>query len=168
MDFDSNTWYRLTTAAAMGRQLSLTGLRIGPDDGLVACSGSDNDAPSQQWQLFPVGLSTYVLRTKASGPHGYLTIASQNESDIPISTTNVTISQISNSSIKGNMYWTLLPWGDGTFYFAGQANSSRLHLDFNENGRLSMTSNITQPQPGQAFSFVKVGKVEHTAFSTVD
>ncbi|KAF2194194.1 hypothetical protein K469DRAFT_549203, partial [Zopfia rhizophila CBS 207.26] len=164
MDFNPNSWYRLTSAAAMKSQISMVGTfpYLNGRKGLVTFGNSDNSMPTQQWQFFPVDKSTYMLRTKASGPTGYLATENNNGSHGQI------IPWIfNNTETDSSMLWRILPWNDGTFYFTNKANGRACHLDFTSVGRVGMSINITQPQPGQAFSFVKLGDINDSAFSAV-
>jgi hypothetical protein len=58
-----------------------------------------------------------------------------------------------------SMFWTITPWGDGTFFLANAANGTDWHLQVKSNSLLSMSSNITAPQSGQRFSFSEQGNI---------
>lgn len=67
-----------------------------------------------------------------------------------------------------SMFWSISPWGDGTFYLANAANGTDWHLQVRSNSLLSMSSNITVPQSGQRFSFNEQAPiVNEPGFSTV-
>lgn len=164
MDFRTNSWYRLTTAASMTSQLSMAGAPpfIDGRDGIVTFAPSDNNSSTQQWQIFPVNTSTFMLRTKASGPNSYLAAVHNSSLD------EHTIPRMYNRSrTESSMLWSILPWGDGTFHFSNIPNGNSCHLDFAGAMGVRMSTNTTQPQPGQAFSFVKVGNIDNSAFSTI-
>lgn len=162
MEFEANSWYRLSTAASMGRQLSLAVPSLPGHQGNLTHDVPDNDKPTEQWQLFPVEPSTFMLRSKASGSNAYLTTRYSNESRAKA------VPQIHDGLKTDNsMLWRVLPWDDGTFYFSNVANGKFYHLEFTEMGVVDMSPNTTQPQPGQAFSFVKAGKINDLAFSSV-
>ncbi|KAF2472668.1 uncharacterized protein BDR25DRAFT_219542, partial [Lindgomyces ingoldianus] len=165
MDFNPRAWYRVTSAAAMGSQLSMVGTfpYLNGDEGFVTYGSSDNSVPAQQWQFFPIGNSTYMLRTKSSGPNGYLATKIIDE------TRGEIIPRIYNHpKTDSRMAWKVLPWGDGTFYFSNSANGGPRRLDFTASGSMAMSRNSTQPQPGEAFSFVRLHEINDLAFSAVD
>ena len=160
MDIDKNFFYRLTSAAAMKSQLSLAGppSDLPSTERLVTSRYSDNDDPMQQWQIFPISRSTVILRTKASGPNGYLA-AARNKSMTPY--------MLNRPYADSSMLWTINPWGDGTFYLSSVVYGKACHLGFERPELIRMSTNITQPQPGQAFSFVKLKRINNPAYSTV-
>lgn len=145
----------------MKSQLSLAGSfpYLENNEGPVTPGYSDNDTPTQQWQLFPVGSSTFMLRTKASGPNGYLACTQRNRSMAP--------RIFDHPETDSSMLWTINAWGDGTFYLSNKANGRASYLDFRGAGSVSMSTNTTQPQPGQAFSFLKLSQINDSAFSSV-
>jgi hypothetical protein len=72
------------------------------------------------------------------------------------------------SFADNSMFWTISPWGDGTFFFANAANGTDWHLQVKSNSLLAMSSNITAPQNGQRFSFNQQGPiVNKPGFSSV-
>jgi hypothetical protein len=160
MDVDQDFYYRISTSAANKSQLSMAGTYpyLRNEEGLVTWGFSDNDAPTQQWQLFPVGPSIFMLRTKASGPNGYLS-ADKGSNPVP--------RILDRSETDDSMLWRTDNGEDGTFYLSNLANGAAYHLEFKGANLLSMSKNVTQPQLGQAFSFVKLKKINDPAFSAV-
>ncbi|KAF1994503.1 hypothetical protein P154DRAFT_413839, partial [Amniculicola lignicola CBS 123094] len=166
MRLDPNSWFRLTTATTMTSQLSMVGTfpYMDGNKGPVSFATADNDAPVQNWHLYPVGAS-YVLRTRASGPEGYLGI-------IPTLNVNGTVKQIKPwilnlTETDAAMLWKLRAWDDGTFSLSNSACGHNCYLDFTGTESISISTNVTQPQPGQVFSLVQLGKINDPAFSTV-
>ncbi|ORY18948.1 hypothetical protein BCR34DRAFT_461119, partial [Clohesyomyces aquaticus] len=165
MEFNINSWYRLTSAAAMTSQLSMVGTfpYLEGSEGLVTYGSSDNSMPGQQWQFFPIGNSTYMLRTKSSGPTGLLSTKVVNDTNLQ------TIPRIYSASPPDcEMVWKVLPWGDGTFYVSNEVHGEERRLDFAGTGRMKMRGGIKQYQAAQAFSFVQLHDINDHAFSTVN
>ncbi|KAF2014184.1 hypothetical protein BU24DRAFT_211443 [Aaosphaeria arxii CBS 175.79] len=162
MDFRTNSWYRISSAASIKSQKSMTGTNHGAGgEGIVSSAKSDNNLPTQQWQLYPVASSVFMLRTKASGPSGYLGTAKQMTSEKQIK------AWISNST-NLSMLWRIEPWGDGTFHFSNVEDGAGYHLDLSDPSGVHMNKDIIQPQPGQAISFVRLDDIDDSAFSTVN
>ncbi|KAG0646395.1 hypothetical protein D0Z07_7648 [Hyphodiscus hymeniophilus] len=159
-NFDTNSWYHL---GARKSSLAGTGL-YDHGKGAVFATGTNASDPQQLWQFFPYNSTYYVLRTKASGQFGYMSAAAGANETTPGDTVptmlNVTLADDS-------MFWTISPWGDGTFYFTNAANGTAWHLNVKPNGLLSMNSNITAPQTGQRFSYTQAGSIDNAAFSSV-
>jgi hypothetical protein len=57
------------------------------------------------------------------------------------------------------MFWSISPWGDGTFYLTNAANGTGWHLQDNSNSLLEMSSDIAAPQSGQRFTFNVQGDI---------
>lgn len=164
-NISKNSWYRLMTSSSKQLELSLVGTfpYMSGEKGLVTYGLSNNDIPSQQWQLFSVDSATFMLRTKASGPHGYLGIERLNGSQTTL------VPRIYNrTSTDRSFLWRITPAGDGTFHFSNVASGNESRLDFSSYEGARMNTNITKPQRGQAFSFIKVHNIDNTRFSSVD
>lgn len=65
------------------------------------------------------------------------------------------------------MYWSILPWGDGSFWMENGGNGSDWHLEKKGDGRLQISSNITKPQEGQSFIFKPLGKIGVKAYGSL-
>ena len=127
MTFTNNDWYRLMTSSSKSLQLSLSGTSpyMKGQKGLVTYGLTDNDTPSQQWQLTPVDSFTYMLRTKASGPNGYLATERQTGSQKDF------IPRIHNrTTTDQSMLWRIIPTGEGTYHLSNFANGNDLYLEF--------------------------------------
>ncbi|KAF2812570.1 uncharacterized protein BDZ99DRAFT_496960 [Mytilinidion resinicola] len=170
-NFDSNKWYQLSIGLSASHLLSMCGMNLsttGGDPGLgAAYFGATNSSDaSQQWQIHPVHTSTtYVLRTKASGPQqGYLGTQIGLDETTPGSTwPRMAYYGLSDTS----MYWQIAPWGDGTFYMTNAANGTEWHLESEGNGHIVMSSD-GEARNNQAFSFKAMGEINDAVFSTVD
>jgi hypothetical protein len=164
MDFRTNSWYRLITAASIDSQLSMAGTStfINDREGLVTFVTSNNDDHTQQWQIYPVDSSIFMLRTRASGPSAYLAIRNQNGTQAQPSPRIYGHNETDNS-----MLWGIAPWGDGTFYFRNMVNGKPWNLEFRSPDGAKMHTNITGPQPGLSFSFIKLEDINDSAFSTI-
>lgn len=132
--------------------------------GAVFFHTTNTSNPEEQWNFFPVGDGTYVLRTKASGPGGYLGAAvNLNET-----TAGNTIPIMTNITLADNsIHWRINPWGDGTFWLRNGVNGTSWRLNVKEDSLMSMSSNITGDQPGQKFEFNALGTIGDQRFSTI-
>jgi hypothetical protein len=66
-----------------------------------------------------------------------------------------------------SLYWSILPWGDGSFWMENMQNGSAWHLEKETTGLMQMSSNITKPQVGQSFIFKPLGKISQKAYGTL-
>lgn len=66
-----------------------------------------------------------------------------------------------------SIYWSIKPWGDGSYWLENLGNGSAYHLEKWPTGLMSMSSNITKPQSGQSFVFATLGKINNNAYSTL-
>lgn len=132
--------------------------------GAVFFQNTNTTKNEQQWQMFPYNSSYYVMRTKGSGPIGYMNVAVSPDADTP----GNTVAVMRNYTLSdASMFWTVGPWEDGTFFLANAANGSSWHLNVKPDDLMSMSSNITAPQRGQRFVFVQLGQINDTRFSSV-
>ncbi|OAL48309.1 hypothetical protein IQ07DRAFT_96181 [Pyrenochaeta sp. DS3sAY3a] len=66
-------------------------------------------------------------------------------------------------------YWSISPWGDGTWFMTNAANGTGYHLNREDgNGTLSIDPNITAPQNGQRWGFKEITEINDSRFSTVN
>ncbi|KAF2493326.1 hypothetical protein BU16DRAFT_583444 [Lophium mytilinum] len=170
-NIDSNKWYQLSIGLSDKPLFSMCGMNLstaGGDPGLgAAYFGATNSSDtSQQWQIYPVNSSTtYVLRTKASGPQkGYLgTQLAVDEKTKGSTWPRMAYYAISDAA----MYWHFVPWGDGSFYMTNAANGTDWHLESEGDGHAVMSSD-SKARNNQAFVFKPLGEINDAAFSTID
>jgi hypothetical protein len=139
--------------------------------GAVFFQRTNTSQPNQRWQIWNAQNDSYVLRSGNSGPYGYM-IAIASKSDTS------TVAELNNGNTvpaarnyanitDDALFWTIGPWGDGSFHMTNAANGSAWHLQKNPNGQMAMSSNITGSQPGQRFVFNSLGKITNQAFETL-
>lgn len=66
-----------------------------------------------------------------------------------------------------SILWRIPPRGDGAFYMTNAANGTDWHLMVKPGSLMAMSSNITEPQNGQSFSFNATGTINDARFSGV-
>lgn len=158
MEVDSDSWYHITIAGNPSRSLAGTYPYIDEETGLVAIASSDNSTYSQHWQLSSYNSSTYMLRTRASGAHGYLTISSKNRT-----CKDATPIIYSSPEADESMLWTILPQADETYRLKIYVGGRICYVQTKENG-IQMSSGNT-PGSDQSFALVRAGKINDTVFS---
>jgi hypothetical protein len=67
-----------------------------------------------------------------------------------------------------SILWQISPWEDGTFYMTNAANGTDWHLMVKPGSLMAMSSNITELQKGQSFSFNATGTINDARFSGVN
>ncbi|KAG4432098.1 hypothetical protein IFR05_012427 [Cadophora sp. M221] len=167
-NFASDHWHQIYIGNSDGAGQSLAGTSLYNNSltGAVFFSETNTTSNAEQlWQLYPFNSTYYVLRSKSSGPLGYLTVKRAPEENTP----GRTVPLMTNASLADDsMFWQVEPWGDGTFFFTNAANGSAWHLQLKPNSLMAMSSNITAPpRDGQRFSFKQLGQIQNTNFSTV-
>lgn len=167
-NFASDHWHQIYIGNSDGGGQSLAGTSLYNNSltGAVFFSETNTTSNAEQlWQLYPFNSTYYVLRSKSSGPLGYLTVKRAPEENTP----GRTVPLMTNASLADDsMFWRIEPWGDGTFFFTNAANGSAWHLQLKPNSLMAMSSNITTPpRDGQRFSFKQLGQIQNANFSTV-
>jgi len=164
-NFNRNNWYQVTLKS--GDVLSLASSTVGNGAGSAFFQITNTSRPTQQWQLFGSEDGPYVVRSAEGGPTGYLTARPGSSVKTSVNSGN-TVPGLSDYTVADkSMYWTIKPWGDGSFWMSNQANGTRWHLERESNGLGAMSSNITAPQLGQSFVFKSLGKINDAKYSTV-
>ncbi|KAK0115561.1 hypothetical protein ONS95_000163 [Cadophora gregata] len=165
-NFASDHWQQIYIgdSADGGQSASGTSLYNNSLTGAIFFTETNTTKAQQLWQLYPFNSTYYVLRSKDSGPLGYLTVKFQANEDTP----GKTVPLMTNASIAdSSMFWQIQPWGDGTFFMTNAANGTAWHLEKKRNSLMAMSSNITAPQDGQRFSFKQLGQIQNTNYATV-
>lgn len=167
-NFDTNRYYQLVTGkggtgGSGGQSMDGTSL-YNQGKGAVFFQNTNTTDSGQQWQIFPFNSSVYVLRTQASGSEGYMGVALNQNEDTPGKTVPIMVSAV---QADDSMFWNISPWGDGTFYFTNAANGTAWHLTVKSNSLMAMTSNISVQQDAQSFSFLQLGTIDDSSYSSV-
>jgi hypothetical protein len=164
-NFDSNQWYQLYVNQNDDNALYGTNLFDKGLTGAVYFNATDTDRPGYRWQIYSMPNDTYVIRNSDAGANGFLGTKFAPNEDTPGQTQGQMIrGNISDASI----FWSIEPWGDGTFFLTNAANTTKWHLLRKGNGRIAMSSNITAPQNGQRFSFKTITAINDKKLSTVN
>jgi hypothetical protein len=164
-NFSSNSWYQLKIKS---NTQSMDGTALYNEttgSGAAFFKITNTSNPEQQWQIIPFNSTYYILRTHASGPLGCLTVSYSPGETTPGST----VPLMRNATLgDDSILWQISPWGDGTFYMTNAANGTDWHLMMKLGSLMAMSSNITEPQNGQSFSFNLTGTINDARFSGVN
>ncbi|KAH7125507.1 hypothetical protein B0J11DRAFT_308006 [Dendryphion nanum] len=165
-NFNSSEWHHLYVNGKDGEAMWGTNLYKNSERGAVYFNTTDLNRKINRWQLFGVNPTTYVLRTQEGGSNAYLGTKSETKEDTPGRTQAL---MIRGDLADDSIYWTIQPWGDGTFYLYNIANRTSWHLN-KDSGSATMSSNITAPQNGQRFSLkpIKGAIVSEPSFSIIN
>jgi hypothetical protein len=171
-NFDSSSWYSVTIKAN-GLDSPVTSLATSDTTnngtGSVFFQVTDTSKANQRWQLFNAKDDSYILRSGNSGPWGYMVAVASNAKSSNANSGNTVPAAWNYANITDDsMYWTIKPWGDGSFYMQNSANGSDWHLQLESNGLMTMSSNITGAQKGQQFVFKTLGKITNKEYGTVN
>lgn len=173
-NFNSNKWYQIGNGCyeddlhfAGSVLLGETNLQLGA----AFMQMTDVDAPEQRWQVYTFNETYYVLRGDAAGPGAYL--SARVIKDPPNDSPNVGNTQaemaVHNITDDG-MFWSIEPWGDGSFKMWNGANGTDWNLALNDTSAFTyMDSNINpdNEHPCQEFSFRAVADIDDDAYSKV-
>ncbi|KAL2064059.1 hypothetical protein VTL71DRAFT_4553 [Oculimacula yallundae] len=129
-NFDSNHWHWIYQGSAPLEQQSQflggTSLYSNGTTGAVFFSEENEFHASEHlWQIYTFNTTYFVLRSKNSGPLGYLTTFLTADDSTP----GRTRPRTTNASIADDsMLWQIKPWGGGTFWFenATEANQAKV------------------------------------------
>lgn len=167
-NFDSNHWYQIYANARPEWSFRGTSLSDEGKTAIAYFEKTDAQSGSNRWQIYATNSTTYVLRTQEGGPDAFLGTAYDPDEASPGQTRAVMLSaEIADSSV----YWTVVPWGDGTFYLTNGANGTAWHLKKKTTDNfVTIDSNITEPSRGQRWSFNGIDDVwvNDNSFSTVE
>jgi hypothetical protein len=167
-NFDSQKWYQITMKAYGKTNLLSLASNARNATGSAFFQKTNSSSPNQQWQLFPSANNTYVLRSGQSTSYGYLTTKRSSDDKSTVNSGNTVPCVTNYYKIRDDsMYWTIQPWGDGSFWMENAQNGSSWHLEKLSNGLMQMSSNITKPQEGQSFIFKPLGKIAQKAYGTL-
>lgn len=165
LNIDSNAWFQIN-APNKSSQQSFRGTILYQDGltGAVFFATTNTSANTQNWQLLPFNSTVYLIRCEASGPDAYLSVK-LGDSTSGIVGNTIPYMALYNVT-DDSMFWSTGLWADGTVYFYSLANGSDWRLTMLDNSLMAMSSNITAPQIGQAFTYTKLSAIDDKQWST--
>ncbi|KAF2112632.1 hypothetical protein BDV96DRAFT_602024 [Lophiotrema nucula] len=167
-NFDSDFWYQLFVNQNPSRGLIGTSLFNDGERGAVLFEKANSSHTAQRWQFHEINSTTFVLRTQDGGADGYLAAFYNSNETTPGQTRP---RMIKNTLADESVYWTVTPWGDGTFFLTNGANGTAWHLMRKVNGGLVLSSNLSEPHDGQRWTFKAwqgVNNVNNARYSTIN
>lgn len=165
-NFNSSVWYQLYINEDATQTFWGSELFKNHTSGSVYFRKNDTKAPENKWQLYGINDTTYVLRSSKGGADGFLGTMFSPDEDHPGRTRP---RMVRNNVSDDSIFWHVSPWGDGTFYMTNDANKTEWRLR-KLGAKTVMDSNISDPQPGQRWSFQAMydAPIVDASFSTVD
>lgn len=164
-DIDSNMWYQLFIGTGTQSLVGTSPYSGSGSRGATFINSTDNTSGTQQWQIFQINSTTWTLRNQEGGPNAWLGTAFSNTED----TEGKTRPCMERGDVAdASVYWTISPWGDGTWYFSNAANGTNYHMKKKDNGLMVMSPNITAPQNGQRWKFKKITAINNDNYSSVN
>ena len=163
--FDPNMWYQLTMGDTKQSYLGTVLFANSGTRGATYFNTTDTSSKSQQWQVFQLNSTTWVLRTAEAGPSAYMGTTFSSE--------ETTQGKTRPTMLRGDVadasaFWTFESWGDGTYFLTNAANGTDYHLNRKENSLMAMSPNITAPQNGQRWQFKEIDAIDDKKWSAVD
>jgi hypothetical protein len=172
--FNSNNWYQIYVNDHDKNSMQGTNLFKDNKTGSVYFNGTQLDEPKCRWQIYGINSTTHVLRTEWGGPDAFL--VAKFAADEP--TQGQTQAMMTRGDLTDNsVYWSMTPWGDGTFYMTNAQNLTRWRLEKKGNGGVILSSNITNtpPRGGQRWQFLPIKddqnkpvQINDARYSTID
>jgi hypothetical protein len=165
-NFNSSFWYHLYVNTDKTRSLACSNLYANNGTtGAVLYNGVAKQNATQRWQWYGVNSTTYVLRCEEAGPDAFLGTKFGKHENTPGQTQGL---MVRNNISDDSAYWTVSPWGDGTFFLTNGANGTDWHLEKRGSGSIAMSSNITEPRNGQRWSFEAIEEIGDAKYSTIE
>ena len=163
--FDSNTWYQLWVGDGKQSFLSTVAYADSGTKGAVFFNWTDTSSKTQQWQIFQLNSTSWVLRTAEAGPSVYMAAALSNDEI----TEGKTRPMMARGDIAdASAFWTFDSWGDGTYIITNAANGTGYHLNRKDNALMAMSPNISAPQNGQRWQYKSISNIDDKKYSTID
>lgn len=167
-NFDSNHWYQIYVNERPDWSFRGTGLSDEGKTAIAYFEKTQAQEASNRWQIYSINSTTHVLRTQDGGPNAFLGTTYEPHESSQGQTRAVMMSGV---IADASVYWTVTPWGDGTFYLTNGANGTAWNLkkkptdDF-----VTIDSKITEPSRGQRWNFNGIDHVfvNDDAFSSVE
>ncbi|KAF1954905.1 hypothetical protein CC80DRAFT_118553 [Byssothecium circinans] len=167
--FDQNQWYQITVPKLNNE--SMAGLKGDPQNTAAAVffQSTNTSSPAQRWQIWHTDNDTYVLRSQASGPTGYLAVRANTTTESHTGGTTAITRQANVAG--GEAFWKMNTFSNGGLGMGNLANGTDWGLfakdEAGNRGRMAMTNNIKGEQDNQSFKFKKIEKIDDPAFSTL-
>lgn len=159
-NFDSDTWYRITTSDLSSRQSFGCGGENAAGAVFMQTTNLENNI--QQWQILASTEDTFIFRNHFNGPSAVLGVFCANttncENDTPAA---MRLGEISDpiSSQK----WNLAPANDGSFFMTNQANGTGLFFKVRDNSNLVW---MREGLPSSGWAFSSISRINNGRFST--
>lgn len=170
--FDDNIWYqiRLTNTGDDQAVLGSALVNGDGDSGIVAqwTLSEDQEENARRWQVFRYDEEHFVLRTKASGPIGVMSVFL----DTALDRTAPLMKKLNSEPnvLEDGMLWDIISSGgeNGPFAFSSKANGSdyRLQVQEGENGLMSLSSDSSRAEDWQSFNFRELEEINDRSYST--
>lgn len=164
-NFRSSFWYHIYVNTDKSHFLAATNLFF--RNGTMGAVRYNSDATqnaTRRWQWYGINSTTYVLRCEESGPDAFL--GTKNAPNVKVQG-HTQVVMVGGNVINDSVYWTVSPWGDGTFFMTNKENGTDWHLEERGSRSVAMSSNITVPQDGQRWSFMAIEEINDDKFSTI-
>ena len=114
-NFDTNSWYSIILGPGPTASQAMIGTSLynNGSTGAVFFQKTNTTLPVQQWQIFPINSSYYVLRTKDSSAKGYMNTKAGGSDGTALGNTVPFMARYNISD--DSMFWSIQPWGMGHF-----------------------------------------------------
>ena len=162
---DSNHWYQVFIGTGTQSLVGTSPFSGSGPRGDTSVNYTDNSSGNQRWQIFQLNSTTWTLRNQEGGPNAWLGAALSSTDDTE-GTTRPCMER--GDFADASVYWTISPWGDGTWYFSNAANGTDYHLKRKDNGVMVMSPNVTAPQNGQRWKFKKIATIDNDNYSKIN
>jgi hypothetical protein len=159
-NFDPNQWYSIFVNG--GKALSGTWLfNKNKTTGASLMKTRDESDGEQLWQVFQLNSTTWAMRSKGSGPVGFLKSkwnASEHSQIVPMMALGDIITDTS-------ALWTFNAWDDKTWKISNLANGTENRLQ--ENPLLAISADAPAPPRGQGWNYTAVKAIDDPRYSSV-
>jgi hypothetical protein len=121
-------------------------------------------SPKFRWQIFPYNSSAVVLRCLDAGENMYLSTLYSADEEVAGKTRPYLAR---GDIVDKSAFWTIEPWGDGTWYMWNADNGTDYHLMKKGSGLLAMSGDTAPPQAGQRWTFAEIDEINDEKYSSV-
>jgi hypothetical protein len=171
LPIDPNHWQEIYPVSYDGIDLVGTGLfnsTIMPNfnTGSTFLQPPSDGSLKHQWQIFPLNSTIYVLRTKDSGPKGFMNTQYAPTLD---ATGNIAVNMRNSTIDDEAMLWNIGSWPDKSLFFTNVANGTNWVLSANVNASTLMAPNNSAPEQklGQSWQLRQGDAINDSAYSFV-
>ncbi|CAO2651592.1 Nn.00g041620.m01.CDS01 [Neocucurbitaria sp. VM-36] len=164
-NLNSNTWYQVYIGTGTQSLVGTSPFSGSGSRGATFINYTDNSSANQRWQIFQLNSTAWTLRNQEGGPNAWLgTTLSDSENTEGATRSCMERGDVADASV----YWTINPWGDGTWYFSNAANGTGYHLQKKDSGIMVMSPNVTAPQNAQRWKFKKITTINNDNYSKIN